>query len=40
VLVQAAMISNQREGKRRRCQLRPEALGGARDWLDFHRAPR
>ena len=37
VLVEAAMIHNQRDGKRRRCQLRPEALGGARDWLDFHR---
>ena len=37
VLVEASMIHNQRDGKRRRCQLRPEALGGARDWLDFHR---
>jgi DNA-binding transcriptional ArsR family regulator len=37
VLAQAALIQNQREGKGRRCQLRPEALGNARDWLDFHR---
>jgi DNA-binding transcriptional ArsR family regulator len=37
VLAEAAMIHNQRDGKGRRCQLRPEALGGARDWLDFHR---
>ncbi len=37
VLAEAALIHNQREGKRRRCQLRPEALGSARDWLDFHR---
>src|SRR5665213_4489132 len=37
VLVEASLIHNQRDGKRRRCQLRPEALGGARDWLDFHR---
>jgi DNA-binding transcriptional ArsR family regulator len=37
VLAEAALIENRRDGKRRRCQLRPEALGGARDWLDFHR---
>jgi DNA-binding transcriptional ArsR family regulator len=37
VLAEASLIHNQREGKRRRCQLRPEALGGARDWLDFQR---
>ncbi len=37
VLAAAALIDNQRDGKSRRCQLRPEALGGARDWLDFHR---
>jgi DNA-binding transcriptional ArsR family regulator len=34
VLVEAAMIHNQRDGKRRRCQLRCEVLGGARAWLD------
>ena len=37
VLVEASLIHNQRDGKSRRCQLRPEGLGGARDWLDFHR---
>ena len=37
VLVDAALIHNQRDGKSRRCELRPDALGGARDWLDFHR---
>jgi DNA-binding transcriptional ArsR family regulator len=34
VLVEAALIHNQRDGKRRRCQLRREVLGGARAWLD------
>ena len=34
VLVEAAMIHNQRDGKRRRCQLRREVLGSARAWLD------
>ena len=37
VLAEASLIHNQRAGKSRRCQLRPEALGGARDWLDFSR---
>lgn len=37
VLVEASLIHNQRDGKGRRCQLRPESLGGARDWLDFQR---
>jgi len=37
VLAAAALIDNRRAGKSRRCQLRPDALGGARDWLDFHR---
>jgi DNA-binding transcriptional ArsR family regulator len=37
VLTEAALIDNRREGKGRRCQLRPEALGSARDWLDFQR---
>jgi DNA-binding transcriptional ArsR family regulator len=37
VLAEAALIQNQRAGKGRRCQLRPEALGSARDWLDFQR---
>jgi DNA-binding transcriptional ArsR family regulator len=37
VLEQAALISNERRGKHRRCRLRPEALTGAAEWLDFHR---
>jgi DNA-binding transcriptional ArsR family regulator len=37
VLTEAALIDNRREGKGRRCQLRPEGLGSARDWLDFQR---
>ncbi len=37
VLAEAALIDNRRDGKGRRCQLRPEAVAGARDWLDFHR---
>jgi len=37
VLVEASLIHNHRDGKGRRCQLRPDGLGGARDWLDFHR---
>jgi DNA-binding transcriptional ArsR family regulator len=37
VLAEASLIDNQRDGKGRRCQLRPEFLHGARDWLDFVR---
>jgi len=37
VLVEAALIDNQRDGKGRRCQLRPEALSAARDWIDLQR---
>ncbi len=37
VLVEAELIDNQRDGKGRRCQLRADVLGGARDWLDFQR---
>jgi DNA-binding transcriptional ArsR family regulator len=37
VLEQAALISNERIGKHRRCRLRPEALAAAASWLDFHR---
>lgn len=37
VLVEASLIHNQRDGKGRRCQLRADGLGGARDWLDFQR---
>src|SRR5271167_3972801 len=37
VLKEAALISNKRQGKHRRCRLRPESLAGAQEWLDFHR---
>jgi DNA-binding transcriptional ArsR family regulator len=36
VLEEASLISNEREGKHRRCRLRPEALDAARAWLDFN----
>jgi DNA-binding transcriptional ArsR family regulator len=36
VLEQAALISNERHGKHRRCRLKPEALAAAASWLDFH----
>ncbi len=35
VLADAALIHNRREGKRRRCQLRPESFSGARDFFDL-----
>lgn len=38
VLERAALISNERIGKQRRCRLRPEAIVDAAKWLDFHRA--
>ncbi|MBS0581214.1 MAG: winged helix-turn-helix transcriptional regulator [Proteobacteria bacterium] len=36
VLEEAALISNDREGKHRLCRLRPEALAAAQQWLEFH----
>lgn len=36
VLEEAALIQNEREGKHRRCRLKPGALESAREWLDFH----
>ncbi len=36
VLEDAALITNEREGKHRRCRLRPEGLAAAADWLEFH----
>jgi DNA-binding transcriptional ArsR family regulator len=36
VLEEAALISNEREGKHRRCRLRPENLASAQQWLEFH----
>ena len=37
VLEAAALISNQRQCKHRHCRLRPVALAGAADWIDFCR---
>src|ERR1700743_1600872 len=37
VLESASLIENEREGKHRRCRLKPEALTAATEWLDFHR---
>jgi DNA-binding transcriptional ArsR family regulator len=37
VLEEAALISNERDGKHRRCRLKPKALAAAADWLEFHR---
>jgi DNA-binding transcriptional ArsR family regulator len=37
VLERAALITRTRDGQRRRCSLRPEALESAADWLAFHR---
>ncbi|HTJ02099.1 MAG TPA: metalloregulator ArsR/SmtB family transcription factor [Methylovirgula sp.] len=37
ILEEAALITNERRGKERVCQLRPETLANARDWLDFSR---
>jgi DNA-binding transcriptional ArsR family regulator len=37
VLEEADLITNEREGKHRRCRLKPEALSAAADWLDCSR---
>src|SRR5260221_6728494 len=37
VLEKAALITNERYGKHRRCRLRREALDSVAAWLDFHR---
>lgn len=37
VLEDAALISNERQGKHRLCRLKPRAMEEATDWLDFHR---
>jgi DNA-binding transcriptional ArsR family regulator len=37
VLEDAGLISNEREGKHRRCHLKREALDSAAGWLDFNR---
>ena len=36
VLEDAALITNERAGKHRRCRLRPEALKTASEWLAFY----
>jgi DNA-binding transcriptional ArsR family regulator len=38
VLEEASLISNERQGKHRRCHLKPEALTGAAEWIDFQRS--
>jgi DNA-binding transcriptional ArsR family regulator len=38
VLEEASLITNERQGKHRRCHLKPEALTSAAQWIDFHRA--
>jgi DNA-binding transcriptional ArsR family regulator len=37
VLEEASLISNERQGKHRRCRLKPEALAGVAEWIDFNR---
>jgi DNA-binding transcriptional ArsR family regulator len=37
VLEEASLISNERQGKHRCCRLKPKALAGAAEWLDFYR---
>jgi DNA-binding transcriptional ArsR family regulator len=37
VLEEASLISNERQGKHRRCRLKPEALASASEWIDLHR---
>src|ERR1700680_3334638 len=38
VLEQASLITNERQGKHRRCRLKPEALTSAAEWIEFHRS--
>lgn len=37
VLEEARLITNERDGKHRRCRLNPTAIATAAEWLDFHR---
>jgi DNA-binding transcriptional ArsR family regulator len=37
VLEDASLITNERQGKHRKCRLRREALTSAAEWIDFHR---
>ena len=38
VLESAGLIANQRQGKHRLCSLNADALNGAADWIEQHRA--
>jgi DNA-binding transcriptional ArsR family regulator len=38
VLEHAALITNERQGKHRRCHLQREVLTSAAEWIDFHRS--
>jgi DNA-binding transcriptional ArsR family regulator len=38
VLEEASLITNERQGKHRRCHLTPEALTGAAEWIHFQRS--
>src|ERR1700692_2291313 len=38
VLEEASLISNERQGKHRRCRLKPGALTSAAEWIEFHRS--
>lgn len=37
VLESAHLVTQEREGKFRRCRLNPDGLNGAAEWLEFHR---
>ena len=37
ILEDAALISNERQGKHRRCRLERDALAGVAEWIDFQR---
>ena len=37
VLEEASLITNERDGKHRRCRLNAKALKSARDWFDHYR---
>ena len=37
ILEDAALISNERQGKHRRCRLQRDALAGVAEWIDFQR---
>ena len=37
ILEDAALISNEREGKHRRCRLERDALASVAEWIDFQR---